>query len=1036
MARFFIHRPIFAWVLAIVTMLFGAYALTTLPISQYPEVSPPTVRITASYTGASAQAVENSVTTVIEDAMTGLDGLLYMTGSSGAGSSSITMVFDDSVDGDDAQVDVQNELSRVLSQLPDKVQDSGVRVRQSTTSILMVGALVSEDNKYDAIQLADMLEETVQGPIERTPGVGGINVFGSGYAMRIWLDPDKLAQYQLTPNDVTSAVAAQNSTVTVGSLGDQPTTEAQQFTAQITAQSQLTTADEFRLILLKTGEDGAAVHLGDVARVEIGQEDYGRNSRFSGKNAAGFGVNLQTGANAVETAANVRAVLDGMANAFPEGVSIAYAYDTSPFVKLSIEKVEHTLLEAIVLVFIVMLVFLQNWRATLIPTLAVPVVLLGTFGVLSVLGYSINTLTMFAVVLAIGLLVDDAIVVVENVERVMEEEGLGPVEATEKSMGQITGALIGIGMILSVVFLPMAFFGGSTGIIYRQFSVTIISAMVLSVLVALILTPALCATMLKPRNHAGGNAAARWFNRNFDRFTTRYVSTNRTILKRPFVALVALAAAIGLIWVLFVNIPSSFLPTEDQGSLMVQVRLPEGSTSIQTDAVVRQVENYFLTKEPDAVKSTFAALGFGFSGNSQNAAMVFVQLKDFDERAGNPELGATAVAQRANRAMARINRLGRVNVLQPPAIPGMGDTSGFSMSLLDQSGQGQDALRTAAADLVEVATADGKVMNLRGAEDRDQTALRINIDAQKAESFGLSLTEVNAMLSTIFSGDDVNDFEMGSELRPVIVQSDAPFRMQPDDVLRWSARNTGGEMVPFPSFTTLDWEKVPASLKRYGGASSIELSGTPAPGVSSGEAMARMEELVAQMPGGYGAAWTGLSYQERLSGDQAPYLYAISVLVVFLCLAALYESWSIPFAVMLAVPVGIIGALSAAMLAGQANDVYFKVGLLTTIGLAAKNAILIVEFAVDLQKQGRGLVEATLEAARQRLRPILMTSFAFILGVVPLATATGAGAGAQNAIGIGVLGGMTTATLLGIFLVPAFFVIIRKIFRTKEKATS
>ncbi|MCJ8139007.1 multidrug efflux RND transporter permease subunit [Falsirhodobacter halotolerans] len=1031
MAHFFIHRPVFAWVLAIVTMLFGLFGLTTLPISQYPEVSPPTVRISASYPGASAQAVENSVTTVIEDSLTGLDGLLYMTGSSGAGSSSITLVFDDSTDGDDAQVEVQNQLQRVLAQLPDQVQDDGVRVRQSTSSILMVGALVSDDNSFSALQLADMLEETVTGPVERTQGVGGINVFGSGYAMRIWLDPDRLVQYQLTPQDVTNAVSAQNSTVTAGFLGDQPNVEGQQFTAQITAQSQLTTVDEFRDILLKTGAEGAAVRLGDVARVEIGQEGYGRDSRFSGKNAAGFGVNLQTGANAVDTAARVRETLASLAPAFPEGVSIAYAYDTSPFVERSITKVQHTLLEAIALVFVVMFVFLQNWRATLIPTLAVPVVLLGTFGVLSALGYSINTLTMFAMVLAIGLLVDDAIVVVENVERVMEEDGLGPVEATEKSMGQITGALIGITTVLGVVFLPMAFFGGSTGVIYRQFSVTIITAMGLSLLVALILTPALCATLLRPRNHGGGPAPARWFNRNFDRFTRGYLNTNRRILRRPPAAMAALAGVVGVIAYLFMSLPSSFLPQEDQGSLMAQIRLPEGSTSVQTDAVLRKVEDYFLTQEP-GVKSTFAALGFGFGGNSQNSAMIFVQLKDFAERADDPDLAAAAIVARANGALAADNRLGRVFVLQPPAIPGMGNSSGFSMYLLDQGANGQTALRQAARDLVANATEDGQVTNMRGAEDSARTALRIDIDAQKVQSFGLTLNDVNGMLGTIFSGRNVNDFEMGSELRPVIVQADAPFRMQPDDVFRWSARNSEGQMVPFPSFATLDWDTVPASLARYGGSSALEISGAPAEGVSSGQAMARMEELVAELPGGYGAAWTGLSYQERLSGNQAPFLYAISVLVVFLCLAALYESWTIPLAVMLAVPVGVIGALTAALLTGQSNDVYFKVGLLTTIGLAAKNAILIVEFAVDLQKQGMTLLDATVEAARQRLRPILMTSFAFILGVVPLATATGAGAGAQNAIGIGVLGGMISATILGIFFIPVLFVFVRRLFQRKS----
>ncbi|WP_136685453.1 efflux RND transporter permease subunit [Falsirhodobacter xinxiangensis] len=1026
MAHFFIHRPVFAWVLAIVTMLAGLLGLTTLPISQYPEVAPPTVRISATYSGASAEAVQNSVTTVIEDGLTGLEGLLYMTSSSSPGSSSISLVFDENTDPDTAQVQVQNKLQLVTSQLPGAVQDQGVRVSRSTSSILMVGALVSADNRYSSLELADMLETTVEGPVQRTEGVGSINVFGSGYAMRVWLDPDRLAQFQLTPSDITAAISAQNMTVTVGSLGAQPAAPGQQFTTEITAQSQLRTVDEFRQVLLKTGAGGAAVRLGDVARVEVGQESYGSSSRFSRNNAAGFGVNLAAGANAVDTAAAVRGVLEGLSGAFPEGVSIEYAYDTSPFVELSISKVQHTLIEAIVLVFIVMFVFLQNWRATLIPTLAVPVVLLGTFGVLAVLGYSINTLTMFAMVLAIGLLVDDAIVVVENVERVMEEEGLGPVEATEKSMHQITGALVGIGLVLSAVFLPMAFFGGSTGIIYRQFSVTIITAMVLSVLVALVLTPALCATMLKPR-HGPGNRAARWFNRNFDRATGAYVGANRRILGRPFTALVALAVVIGLCALMFTRISSSFLPQEDQGVLMVQVRLPEASTTVQTDALVRQVEDYLLDQEGAAVESTFAALGFGFGGSAQNSAMIFAKLKDFDGREGDDALTASAVAQRANIAFSG-NRAGQVFFLQPPAISGMGNSAGFTMYLLDQSGRGQTALREAADALVASAGEDGRATGLRGNEDQDKTALRLDIDTQKAESFGLTLSEVNAMLATIFSGTDVNDFQMGAELRPVIVQGDAQFRMQPGDIFRWQSRNGEGEMVPFSSFTTLAWESVPASLDRYGGTAALALEGAPGAGVSSGQAMDAMEELAADLPGGYGVAWTGLSYQERLSGSQAPFLYAVSVLVVFLCLAALYESWSIPLSVMLAVPVGILGALAAALLTGQSNDVYFKVGLLTTIGLAAKNAILIVEFAVDLQREGRSLLEATLEAARLRLRPILMTSFAFILGVLPLATATGAGAGAQNAIGIGVLGGMIAATALGIFLVPAFFVMIRRLF--------
>ena len=1036
MARFFIHRPVFAWVLAIVTMLGGILGLLNLPISQYPEVSPPTVRISATYSGAAAAAVQNSVTSTIEDAMTGLDGMIYMTSSSTSGSSSISLVFDQDTDPETAQTEVQNKVQLILSQLPDSVQDAGVRVSRSTSSILMVGALVSADDSYSTIELADLLDTSVEGPVQRIEGVGSINTFGSGYAMRIWLDPDSLFQFALTPADITSAVEAQNTTVAVGALGDAPSTSAQQFTVDVTAQSQLRTVDDFRNILLKTDNAGAEVRLGDVARIEIGQESYGGDARFNRHNAAGFAVNLSTGANAVETAKRVRAALDGLKSSFPEGVSVEYAYDTSPFVELSIEKVAHTLVEAIVLVFLVILVFLQNWRATLIPTLAVPVVLLGTFGILSVFGYSINTLTMFAMVLAIGLLVDDAIVVVENVERVMEEEGLGPVEATEKSMDQITSALVGIGLVLSAVFLPMAFMSGSTGIIYRQFSVTIVSAMALSVFVALILTPALCATLLRPRKEDSGIAPARWFNRNFDRMTNGYLGANRRILKRPFAALVALAAVGGLVWVLFTQISSSFLPAEDQGVLMTIIRLPDGSTTAQTLDVVEKIENYLLDEESEGVQSTFASLGFSFSGSAQNTAMVFVKLKDFDERKGKDELSASAIAMRANMHFMQTNRQGSVIFAQPPAISGMGSTSGFQMYLLDQGARGIASLRAAADDLVAAAEADGRVTNIRGNEEKDRTAMRIDIDRQKASSYGLTLSSVNSMLTTIFSGTDVNDFQMETELRPVIVQGDAPYRMQPTDLFRWSARNSDDEMVPFPSFTTINWESVPTSLARYGGTLALELSGEPGAGVSSGDAMDAMEELVAQMPGGYGVAWTGISYQERLSGSQAPMLYAISVLVVFLCLSALYESWSIPFAVILAVPVGILGALAASKLFGQSNDVYFKVGLLTTIGLAAKNAILIVEFAVELQEKGMKLVEATIEAARQRLRPILMTSLAFILGVVPLAVASGAGAAAQNSIGIGVLGGMVSATVLGVFLIPAFYVCVRKLFTRNDKARS
>ena len=1035
MAQFFIHRPVFAWVLAIVTMLIGGFSLLSLPVSQYPDIAPTTVRISASYSGATARAVQNSVTTPIEDALTGLEGLLYTVSSSSTGRSSITLTFDDSIDPVDALNEVQSKVRSVEGRLPGPVQKDGVSVTRSSSSILMVGSLVSTGSKHSTIELGNLLEQVVEGPVKRTQGVGGINIFGSGYAMRIWMDPMRLAQFQLTPTDITQAVAAQNSTVSVGSLGSQPVVAGQQFTANITAQSQLTSVDDFLNILLKTGADGASVRLGDVADVEIGQASYGRDSRFNGMNSSGFGVNLATGANAVETAAAVRATLDGLKDALPEGVEIRIAYDTAPFVELSIEKVYHTLLEAIALVFLVILIFLQNWRATLIPIIAIPVVLLGTFGMLAALGYSVNTLTMFAMVLAIGLLVDDAIVVVENVERVMAEDRLDPVAATEKSMGQISGALIGIALVLSAVFLPMGFMPGSTGVIYRQFSVTIITAMVLSLLVALILTPAMCASLLRANHQPVRFGPARWFNRNFDRVTRGYGATVRRTLRRPFLVMLVLA---GIAWGaadLFGRMTTTFIPSEDQGVLQARISLSEGATAQQTAAVVREIEDYLLNDEKAAVESAFVSMGFGFSGTSQSQAMMFIKLRDFDQRQ-SADLAASAVAQRANMKFNR-HRAGRIMFMQPPAIPRLGNSAGFSMYLLDQSGSGIDALLAAADQLETIAAGDPRLQNVQSSGSDDEAALRIDIDQQKAESLGVNVTAVNSMLSTIFAGTEVNDFALGAQLRPVIVQAAAKNRMQPEDVDSWYARNTNGEMVPFTSFMSMRWEPVEPSLSRMDGIDAVEITGQEAEGYSSGIAMAAMEELVADLPGGYGTAWTGLSYQERQSGNQAPYLFALSALVVFLSLAALYESWSIPFSVMLSVPVGLLGAVIAALTFGQANDVYFKVGILTTIGLAAKNAILIVEFARELQEKGRDLIEAATEAAELRLRPILMTSLAFILGVLPLAIATGAGAAAQNSIGVGVMGGMIAATFLGIFMVPALYVTVRKLTdRRRKKETA
>ena len=1025
MVNFFIHRPIFAWVLAIVTILAGIFAYTQLPVSQYPDIAPTTIRISASYSGATASAVEDSVTSVIEDNLTDIDGMLYMQSSSQENKSSISLIFDGSIDPTTALSEVQTKISEIESRLPDTVQSSGVTVERSTSSILMIGAIVSTDEKYSTIELGNILEEQVEGPIERTQGVGGINSFGSGYAMRIWIDPLDLVKYNLTPADVTNAVKEQNSTVTVGRLGNTPSVTGQQFTATITAQSQLTSVEEFENILITTDEDGSSVYLGDVAQIEIGQETYGSDSRFSGINASGFGVNLATGANAVDTAEAVYQTLDDMEGSLPEGVEFRIAYDTSPFVVLSIEKVYHTLIEAIVLVFFVILVFLQKWRATLIPIIAVPVVLAGTFAVLSILGFSINTLTMFAMVLAIGLLVDDAIVVVENVERMIEDDGLSPLEATIKSMKEITGALVGIAVVLSAVFLPMAFFSGSTGVIYRQFSVTIISAMALSALVALILTPALCATILRPTRHGDGPAPAQWFNRNFNRINTGYTASVSKILKKPVLMLGFLALLVGGGSMIYTKLPSSFLPQEDQGVLMTIVQLSEGSTTPQTEDVIAQIEDYLQTQESDAVESTFATFGFSFQGSGQNYAMVFVKLKDFEDRTDD-SLSAASVAERANMHFAGL-RAGTVMFVQPPAIQGLGNTNGFSMELVDYSNNGTDALRAAAKELEITANADSRLENIRVTGTDTESVLKLNIDQQKAESFGVSVSEVNGLLSTIFSGSEVNDFDLNGSLRPVIVMADAAHRMQPEDVESWYARNDSGEMVPFSAFVTTEWVSNVPTLKRIDAISSISVSGSPTTGVSTGEAMDAIEDLAGSLDGNYGVAWTGLSYQEQQSGNQAPYLYALSVLVVFLCLAALYESWTIPFSVMLAVPVGVFGALAFAWIFGQSNDVYFKVGILTTIGLAAKNAILIVEFARGLEEKGMKTVAAAIEAAKLRLRPILMTSLAFMLGVFPLATASGAGASAQNAIGLGVLGGMTTATFIGIFMVPAFYVIVRKL---------
>ncbi|ESY64023.1 MULTISPECIES: efflux RND transporter permease subunit [Mesorhizobium] len=1029
MSGFFINRPIFAWVIAIVIMLGGLLALQSLPISQYPQIAPTTVNISATYPGADAQTVENSVTKVIEQGMTGIDNLDYMTATStSTGAASITLTFTSGANPDTAQVQTQNKLQLVQSQLPQVVQSNGITVSKSSTGFLMVIGFVSSDGKMNSTDLADYVDSTVNDTLKRVEGVGSTQLFGSGYAMRIWLDPDKLAQYALMPSDVATAIEAQNTQVSAGQLGGLPARKGQQLNATVTAKSRLQTAEQFRNIILKSNTDGSLVRLNDVAKVEIGAESYTTQARYNGKPAAGVAVNLATGANAISTGEAVRATITRLSSTFPQGVEVVYPYDTSPFVRLSIEEVVKTLAEAIVLVFLVMLLFLQNLRATLIPTIAVPVVLLGTFGVLSFFDYSINTLTMFAMVLAIGLLVDDAIVVVENVERVMQEEGLPPKEATRKSMNEITGALIGIATVLSAVFVPMAFFGGSTGIIYRQFSVTIVSAMVLSVLVALVLTPALCATILRPpRDHATQRGPFGWFNRAFDRGTTAYRDGSHGIVNRSWRFLaVFLAIVVAMGW-MFARLPSSFLPDEDQGILITSASLPVGATQDRTERVLAQVTNHYLNEEKDAVEGVFTASGFGFGGAGQNVGIAFVRLKDFDLRK-TPALAAPAVAGRAMGAFSKI-RDAQVFALAPPAIQGFGNTNGFDFYLQDVNGAGHEALIQTRNQLVGLAAKSKLLANTRPNGQEDQPQFSVDIDQEKASALGISLADINNTLSTAWGSDYVNDFIDRGRVKPVYLQSDADFRMQPQDLDKWQVRNSGGAMVPFSAFASSHWAYGSPRLERYNGSAAVEIQGAAAAGQSSGAAMDEIDRLVAQLPAGYSHEWTGLSHQEKLSGNQAMSLYAISALVVFLCLAALYESWSIPFAVMLSVPIGIFGALAAASLFGQTNDVYFKVGLLTTIGLAAKNAILIVEFAIERQSAGMGLVEATLDAARQRLRPILMTSLAFILGVTPLAIASGAGSGAQNSVGIGVMGGMIAATAIGVFLVPLLFVTVRRIFK-------
>jgi multidrug efflux pump len=1034
MPRFFIDRPIFAWVLAIIIMLAGGLAIRSLPISQYPKIAPPEIQISASYPGASAKTLEDTVTQVIEQKMKGLDGLIYMASTSDqTGQVSIKLTFNSDIDPDIAQVQVQNKLQLATALLPQEVQQQGIQVTKSATNFLMVIGFVSEDGSMTQADLSDYVSSNLEDQISRVDGVGDVQLFGAQYAMRIWLDPDKLTNYKLTVSDVSTALEAQNAQVSAGQIGGAPAVPGQQLNATITAQTRLQTPEQFREILLKTNTDGSMVRLGDVARVELGSESYDSVSRFNGDAATGLAVKLASGANALATANAVKARIAELQPFFPSGMKAVYPYDTTPFVRISIEEVVKTLAEAIGLVFVVMFVFLQNFRATLIPTIAVPVVLLGTFAVLSAFGYSINMLTMFAMVLAIGLLVDDAIVVVENVERVMAEEGLPPKEATRRSMDQITNALIGIALVLSAVFVPMAFFGGSTGVIYRQFSITIVSAIALSALVALILTPALCATILKPAKHGGHQRGPfAWFNRGFDATNRGYIWLTGGLVKRSFRFLaIYLALAAGAAF-LFLRLPTAFLPEEDQGILFVMVQMPAGTSQERTSVALKEVEQYFLTNEKDSVNSIFTVGGFSFAGSGQNMGIGFVSLKDWDQRQ-NPALKAAAIAGRAMGHFAAY-RDGMIFAFTPPAVIELGNASGFDLQLEDRGGLGHDALMAARNQLLGMAAQTPTLMAVRPNGQDDTPQLQVNVDRAKAEAYGLSIADINETLSTAWGSSYVDDFIDRGRVKKVYLQADAPFRMTPEDLGRWYVRNGSSEMVPFSAFADARWTVGGTRLERYNGTSSVEILGAPAPGLSSGAAMATMEGLAAKLPAGIGYEWTGLSYQERVSGSQAPALYALSLLVVFLCLAALYESWSIPFSVMLIVPLGVAGALAAATLRGLSNDIYFQVGLLTTIGLSAKNAILIVEFAKDLQAEGMDLVEATLKAARMRLRPILMTSLAFMLGVLPLVVSNGAGSGGQNAIGTGVFGGMAAATALGIFFVPLFFVVVRRVFKAKAPA--
>ncbi|MFN4317534.1 efflux RND transporter permease subunit [Acinetobacter parvus] len=1050
MAQFFIHRPIFAWVIALVIMLAGIITLTKMPVAQYPTIAPPTVTISATYPGASAQTVENTVTQIIEQQMNGLDGLRYISSNSaGNGQASINLNFAQGVDPDIAQVQVQNKLQSATALLPADVQRQGVKVTKSGASFLQVIAFYSPDNSLSASDIKDYVNSNISEPLSRVAGVGELQVFGGSYAMRIWLDPAKLTSFNLTPNDVATAIRAQNSQVAVGQLGGAPSTAGQVLNATVNAQTMLQTPEQFKNIFLKNTSGGAQVRLGDVARVELGSDNYQFDSKFNGKPAGGVAIRLSTGANALDTAAAVEERLKQLRPNYPEGLKDELAFDTTPFIELSIKSVVKTLIEAIILVFIVMFLFLQNWRATIIPTMAVPVVVLGTFAVINMFGFSINTLTMFAMVLAIGLLVDDAIVVVENVERVMQEEHLEPVPATEKSMSQISGALVGITSVLTAVFVPMAFFSGTTGVIYRQFSITLVTAMILSLIVALTFTPALCATLLKqhdPNKQESNNIFARffrWFNRSFERLSEKYQGgVNRMTHHKLFsgvLYIVVIAALVGIYKVL----PSSFLPEEDQGVVMTLVQLPPSASLERTDKVIDTMTGYFLNKEKENVESIFTVAGFSFTGVGQNAGLAFIKLKDWSERT-TPESQIGAIIQRGMALNMIVKDASYIMPLQLPAMPELGVASGFDIQLKDASGQGHEKLIAARNAILGMASQDKRLAGVRPNGQEDTPQYQITIDQAQAGAMGVSIADINSTMSMAWGGSYINDFVDRGRVKKVYVQGEADTRMMPEDLNKWYVRNNKGEMVPFSGFAKGEWTYGSPRLERYNGVSSVNIQGTPAPGVSSGDAMLAMEEIIGKLPSmgltGFDYEWTGLSLEERDSGSQTAPLLVLSLLIVFLCLAALYESWSVPVSVLLVVPLGIVGAFALTWLGmlikGDPNlsfNIYFQVAIVAVIGLSAKNAILIVEFAKELQEQGEELFEATLHAAKMRLRPIIMTTLAFGFGVLPLALASGAGAGSQHSVGYGVLGGVISSTLLGIFFIPVFFVWIRSIFKYKPK---